>query len=80
MPEVKIKKIEIKIGDKTLKMTIEQAMGLQAELNGRFPVLAPTYPVITYPGYPTYPPYYEYTYTAGGIETSRHNRLQYSTS
>ena len=44
MSEVKIKKIEIKIDKKTLRMTTEQATELQAELNRKFSVFTPAYP------------------------------------
>ena len=58
----KITKIEIRVGTKTIRITTEQAMALQAELNMKFPVLAPpVYPQVVPVPYPVYPqpnPYY----------------------
>lgn len=51
MPEVKIKKIEIKIDKKTISLSVEQARALKAALSDLFPYI---------------PAHYEYTYTTGG--------------
>jgi len=61
MSKIEINKIEIKVGKKTIRMSMEQALGMQAELNRVFPVAAIYYPYIVpscpcpQPYFPTYP-------------------------
>jgi len=60
MAEIKIKSVEIKIGQKTIKISLEQARELKGALNDLFPDLV-YYPII--PTCPVYPSCLPWTYT-----------------
>ena len=74
MSEIRIKSVEIKIGEKTIKLSLEQAKDLKGALNDLFPDPAYPWAVPIYPIYPIYPteqPYYSGTYTTGGTEADK---------
>jgi len=71
MSEIEIKTVEIKIGEKTIKLSLEQARELKGALNDLFPDPGYSWVVPAWPIYPIYPlcqP--DDPYTTGGTEVN----------